>query len=232
MISVYPCCDSGTLNTRWIHISVYPRGFIFQYTLGQISVYPEFIFQYTLGQISVYHRWIHISVYPQSYFSIPSMDSYFSIPSMNPYFSIPSVIFQYILDGFIFQYTLDEFIFQYTLDQISVYPRWIHNISVYPPRESDFNILSVNSGFSIPSVWIRLQYLDEPIFQCFRHIPYELDLDDQWWLITSHCETKWTNHNSFFGNRSFFTGCRVRTKDILKFCQRSLQKILILELMG
>ena len=85
---------------------------------------------------------IHISVYPRSDFSIPSMDSYFSIPSMNSYFSIPSVRFQYTLDGFIFQYTLGEFIFQYTLDEfifqyilghtgISVYPRWIHNISVY-----------------------------------------------------------------------------------------------------
>ena len=50
--------------------------------------------------------------------------------SMNVYFSIPSRI------------------------HISVYPRsdfsipWIH-ISVYPPRESDFNV---------PSTWIRFQY--------------------------------------------------------------------------
>ena len=64
---------------------------------------------------------------------------------MNPYFSLPSRI------------------------HISVYLRWIHNISVYPPRESDFNISSVNSGFSIPrceskiSIYLILGYTEIPV---------------------------------------------------------------------
>ena len=74
-------------------ISVYPRGFIFQFTPGQISVYHEFIFQYTLGQISVY----------------------------------------------------PEFIFQYTLH--------VNRISMYPPRESDFNIGEFRFQYTLGAVF-------------------------------------------------------------------------------